>query len=256
MKRPNIKSWIKKHPYWSAFIGFIFLWRFLGHYPWFYMSGPIEGYVQDQATGQPVVGAVAVLLFRTKTNRIHGTKSKTVYLAESVTDDKSRFFFKSWGPRLNSFGYRPISDRVPTISVYKQGCRVSAFHNIDPGDRLFGFDFIASENPIALEQYTEQELKTMWLSVQGKIGARGGPSLYAIGPRRAFTDCGWRDAYYAIIESDKLERNLRNKYGGRYGPLIEELPASWTEEYGCPDPREYFKKYLDGIAEQYERGRQ
>ena len=96
MKKPKLFTRIKKHPKWSMFI---ILLLFAAYYPWFYMGDSIEGVVLDKESGEPVVGAVAVLQFTVSKSKLHGSIEKVIHLAESVTDEEGRYTFDRWGPK-------------------------------------------------------------------------------------------------------------------------------------------------------------
>lgn len=235
-----IITWIKKHPKWSWIIGLIILWYFAGHYPWFYMGDPIEGYVQDKMSGEPVAGAIAVLQFAVQKPKLHGTKDKVIYIAESVTDENGRYSFDKWGPLFNSFRYSPKSERVPTIAVFKQGYRTTGISNTDTGGKRFKIGFVASKNPILLEKFK---------NLQAELEAwKEYPSIMAWGVGYAMR-CSWGKVPNFRIENDKRMRLYKNNLHADYHLYLQatiDKSTSWKDE-GCSDPKIFFKEYLDNL---------
>lgn len=88
--------------------------------PTFYFGKPVEGVVLDEQ-GQPIEGAVALLIFTMEITNFHGTKTVPIYLKETVTDSKGRYRFPWWfAKRKYVFGWKNASEN-PVIEFYKVG---------------------------------------------------------------------------------------------------------------------------------------
>ena len=88
--------------------------------PTFYFGKPVKGVVLDEQ-GQPIEGAVALLIFTMEITNFHGTKTVPIYLKETVTDNKGRYRFPWWfAKRKYVFGWKNASEN-PVIEFYKVG---------------------------------------------------------------------------------------------------------------------------------------
>ena len=237
MKKPKLFTRIKKHPKWSMFI---ILLLFAAYYPWFYMGDSIEGVVLDKESGEPVVGAVAVLQFTVSKSKLHGSIEKVIHLAESVTDEEGRYTFDRWGPKFNSFLYRPSNGRIPTIGIYKLGYRKTGIFNADREPKHFKFNFDASKKIIFLEKFKSLEYELELLKEHSSLMAW---------PVDTGMKCAWQKIPNFMIENDKkyrlYKRNLPRKYQYELPLLIGEW-TRWREE-GCLDPKLVFKEYLASL---------
>jgi hypothetical protein len=93
--------------------------------PEFYTSERIEASVVDSASGEPVAGAVVVVLWR-QVDVYSERWSELFGVAELVTDDHGRFTIQRWGPRPSKPGAY-IDRRSPELWILKSGYAVGFF---------------------------------------------------------------------------------------------------------------------------------
>lgn len=87
--------------------------------PWSYIAEPIEGRVVDQATGQPIEGAVVVAQWLlAKPPEGHPTERWVVI--EAVTDAEGRYQIPGWGPKRRPW-FRWLTGADPELVVFKSG---------------------------------------------------------------------------------------------------------------------------------------
>jgi hypothetical protein len=93
--------------------------------PEFYTSERIEASVVDSESGEPVAGAVVVVLWR-QVDTYSERWSELFGVAELVTDAGGRFTVQRWGPRQSKSGAY-IDRRSPELWVLKSGYAVGFF---------------------------------------------------------------------------------------------------------------------------------
>ena len=241
MKELQTKNWLIKHPILSTTIMLTILLLVVIRYPWYYSGGRIVGKVVDKNTGEPVVGAVAVLEFSVFRYKLHGTREKVLYIAESVTDKYGRYIFEEWGPVLRPFGYRPQSNKEPAVFVFKQGYKKSVAYNVDKGDRKFKIDFVANKDPVVLEAYKNLEEELEMLKEHSSLMAWG--VGYGV-------KCAWEKVPHFKMENDRRMRLYKRSLPKDYHMYLQSTIDEWTywKEEGCLDPKIIFKEYLESLS--------
>ncbi|HET7176795.1 MAG TPA: carboxypeptidase-like regulatory domain-containing protein [Gammaproteobacteria bacterium] len=88
--------------------------------PTIYESKPIEAWVVDADTGQPVEGAVVLARWEMslRGQRLQGD-DYTPKIVETQTDSTGRFYFPGWGPEPICCGFMDEFD--PQIFIFKPG---------------------------------------------------------------------------------------------------------------------------------------
>ena len=108
-----------------AGIGPLLAWA--SELPWLtpaeYSAKPIEAWIVDAETKQPIEGVVVVANWQISAGEGMQAGSKYIQLniLETVTDKTGRFYFPAWGPEPNPtmFGYIEFDD--PGLTLFKHG---------------------------------------------------------------------------------------------------------------------------------------
>lgn len=83
-----------------------------------YWGVPIEGWVVDEKSKQPIKGAVVIATWETYGGVAHSDTVGNLLVQETVTDDRGYYAFESWGPRFVFWNYLDGSD--PTLIVFHE----------------------------------------------------------------------------------------------------------------------------------------
>ena len=126
---------------------YVFVWVILGAIvvlrafagPLYYTSDPIEAWVVDAETGQPIEGAVVTAnwqLISFMGFDTGGGKRRQLEVMETTTDSKGRFHFP--GFTKPSLTFDELRDEDPRIHIFKPGYKDSGAQNdyrrnADPG---------------------------------------------------------------------------------------------------------------------------
>lgn len=224
-------------------------------YPWFYVGPSFEGRVIDRQTGEPIAGVVVVMGVRgSGPGLIHGTRRKTLYLTEYVTDENGYYHFPYW---ISSF--RPLRlhiGRSPTMGFYKNGYRPFGISNsrhvegnleVDPErprerSELMGrwsiwVNFQTTQDPILLERFIDLEAELEAWKKDTSI------MTWAVGYG---LKCSWEQVPNLTIENDKRMRMYKKHLDREFHSSLQGTIDEWTfwKDEDCLDPKVYFKKYL------------
>ena len=94
----------------------------------YYKADPIEAWVVDAETKQPLEGVVVVAHWQLKGGLEGGNPVGQMMVMETTTDAMGRFIFPGWGPKL-----RPISGVLktasPRILMFKNGYEYRGLEN-------------------------------------------------------------------------------------------------------------------------------
>ena len=85
-----------------------------------YSADPIEAWVVDAETNQPIEGAIVVAHWELKGGLEGGNVMGQVMVMEAVTDDKGKFNFPAWGPKWH-IGWGGLGDSDPELLLFKSG---------------------------------------------------------------------------------------------------------------------------------------
>src|SRR6266540_7096039 len=105
-----------------GFIGLLLVWLMSLHACSTYSAKPIEAWVVDEETKQPLEGVIVVANWELRYGLEGGAYQLTIM--ETVTDKNGRFYFPGWGPKaipkeLPS-GAR-LKEDDPGLLFYKHG---------------------------------------------------------------------------------------------------------------------------------------
>lgn len=81
-----------------------------------YRGVPIEGWVVDEETKQPIKDAVVVAVWETKGGLVHYDIVGNLMAKETLTDDKGHFVFDLWGPKF--VFWNELDSTAPTLVFF------------------------------------------------------------------------------------------------------------------------------------------
>lgn len=98
-----------------------------------YRGAPIEGWVVDAQTKQPLEGVIVVVMWELEHGGFHPGQAGALFRKEAVTDAKGRYEFPAWGPMKAKQGF--VRDSTPYIAFFKQGYKPQQVRNPGHAER-------------------------------------------------------------------------------------------------------------------------
>lgn len=202
----------------------------------FYSAEPIEAWVVDAGTKQPLEGVVVVAHWELEGGWEGGSVVGQVMVMETVTDAKGRFYFPGWGPRLGSQRGN-LKTHSPEILLFKSGYRYQGLVNRLTSKTLGGDLDIPlrsdwNKKTISMEKFGGQ-LQEFLRHLSFLTGSL----------RFIEDDCNWKKTPRMILELQKQVDIF--KAAGIDTDLysIEYLPMSKADEVKCGLPKKFFRDY-------------
>ena len=199
-----------------------------------YAAAPIQAWVIDAETKQPIEGVIVVALWRLKGGRGGGDTVGFAHILETVTDQNGRFAFPSWGPKTFLRGHLEYED--PAILLFKPGYQYRPLFN--------AFDFSNRYNKPSRRTSRWDGKKITFKRFRGslkeyydKYVSLLNNSLYEI----ANSDkCEWKKIPRMILALSQVKKQLRKNgiIRSLYSPSY--LP---TDEEKCGSPKVFFENY-------------
>lgn len=93
-----------------------------------YEALPIQAWVVDEKTNQPLEGVIVVAHWQLKGGLEGGNPVGEMMVMETVTDAKGRFYFPRWGPKQRSSEGR-LKTKSPGILLFKSGYEFRGLEN-------------------------------------------------------------------------------------------------------------------------------
>ena len=88
-----------------------------------YTAEPIEAWVVDPETNQPLQDVIVVAHWQLKGGLEGGNRVGQMMVMETVTDAQGRFYFPGWGPK-----FRPLNGELktgsPRIAAFQERVRI------------------------------------------------------------------------------------------------------------------------------------
>ena len=204
-----------------------------------YKAEPIEAWVVDAETNQPLEGVIVVAHWQLKGGIEGGNPVGQMMVMETVTDDKGRFHFPGWGPKLRSLDGR-LKTQSPSILLFKSGYSYRELENALTSKTLRG--------------ELDTPLRSDWDGKMIKLEKFGG-SLREYERHLAFLrtslgfaydgeHCEWKEVPRMIVSQHK--ENLRFKAAGIVDPLGDSVLTirAVQNQKDCGKAEEFFREYL------------
>ena len=207
-----------------------------------YTAEPIEAWVVDAETNQPLQDVIVVAHWQLKGGLEGGNRVGQMMVMETVTDAQGRFYFPGWGPK-----FRPLNGELktgsPELLLFKSGYEYSGLENELNSKTMRGnLDSPLRSDwngkTVKLERFKGEEKEytehIYWLS-----NAMYGIHDFASGAKT----CTWKSTPLMLMALHKISYDFEKKnvhlHGGRIH-RIEDIPLYPK----CGSPEEYFKEFL------------
>lgn len=215
--------------------------------PFWYKAEPIEAWVADAETNQPLEGVIVVAHWQLKGGLEGGNPVGQMMVMETVTDTKGRFYFPGWGPKLRSLK-GDLKDQSPGILLFKSGYEYLGLQNY-PTNKTIRGDL---DNPLR----SEWNGKTIKLE-RFKGGLEKYEELFEDFNHaldRMATDqpdkCNWKNIPMTIRAMNQERKRLialgvtTNTLSTIDNELLMNDPF-YTKKGGCGSPKEFFKGFQE-----------
>ncbi len=199
-----------------------------------YKAEPIQAWVVDGETNQPLEGVIVVAHWQLKGGLEGGNPVGQMMVMETVTDAKGRFYFPGWGPKPRSLKGR-LKTRSPGILLFKSGYEYKDLEN--------------ELNNESLRGELKQPLRSDWDGKTIKMERFGGTMeeyadhllSFNISVQSIYREnCEWKNIPRLSVAMHKQEKIFRKEQILNSLHSIEDLPNK-----GCGSASEFFKEYLN-----------
>lgn len=212
--------------------------------PTIYESKPIEAWVVDADTGQPVEGAVVLARWEMslRGQRLQGD-DYTPKIVETQTDSTGRFYFPGWGPEPICCGFMDEFD--PQIFIFKPG-----YSGIVMSD---GHSAVVDDPRVRNPYWNGQkfQLKSFKGNYQDDEGNRDYDSFRRFSNIGNFgfliqtqDRCGWSKAPI-FMRALLKQQTLFEQHGYRpHISIVWDLishDSEYTQNYHCISPKGFFE---------------
>ncbi|MES2353742.1 MAG: hypothetical protein V4568_04920 [Pseudomonadota bacterium] len=127
----------KKRRYWYLIPLLLIVWpASCAMLPLKYSAEPIEAWVVDKETNQPIEGTVVVARWILE-GGLHVDQVGSLEILEAISDKQGRIYFSGWGPKWH-WGAGRLTYKDPELLVFKSGYRVEALVNEASPEALGG----------------------------------------------------------------------------------------------------------------------
>lgn len=206
-----------------------------------YSAEPIEAWVVDEETKQPIEGTVVVAHWVLE-GGIHVDRVGELMVMEAVTDKTGRFYFPPWGPVKHS-GRSRLTYMDPELIIFKSGYKFLQIRN-DPTKEAIEGKYL----PVRRSKWNGKTIKLE--SFKGDLKATRDTYDFlstALGfAIRDPKECLWKKVPKMIIATMVQEEEFRAR-GLDYSSAISSTLIrndGYFREYGgpeCGSPVEFLK---------------
>lgn len=224
-----------------------------------YSAEPIEAWVVDAETKQPLEGVVITANWQLEEGTFGGNvQAGQLNVMETTTDKEGRFRFHGWGPLKVAKGH--LVNRDPQLLLFKSGYEYQALSNKYSSDRelrlrpvrwsdwngktieLRPFEIALAarreerrENPLALDRNP----------FPGTVEEEYAKHLSFITTNLGFIedDCNWKKTPQMILALQKQTKIFSATGINRGGYSISSIPTSPAREVKCGSPQEFFQRF-------------
>jgi hypothetical protein len=219
-----------------------------------YSADPIEAWVVDAETKQPIEGVIVVAHWEL-VGPMENYPVGQIEVLESVTDKNGRFHFPAWGPKLHLAPFRYLTDSDPELLFFKSGYKyISVSNSLDLRPKKYYYDGMPGGTK---EKPTGSKRISFWNGETIEMKRFKGSSEeyvdhfarfnYDLG-RIALDDpetCNWKKISQTIrvmnVERQRLEGLRIKPY--RLSAIDNRLldgDEYYIKKGGCGSPKEFF----------------
>ena len=204
-----------------------------------YSAEPIEAWVVDAETKEPIERVVVVAHWELKGGLEGGNVMGQMMVMESVTDKNGRFYFPAWGPKWH-LGWGSLGDSDPELILFKSGYKLVAVSNSP----------YRGPTKSSRAKPTGSKRISLWSGQTIKMESFGGglkeyaEHLSAMDTYLSFSysgeDCEWKQMPHMIAAFFEEEKRFKEKNISNSLITIDEFP----DRKKCGSAEEFLRSYL------------
>ncbi len=187
-------------------------------WPVTYSAEPIEAWLIDDETKEPIEGAIIVAHWVLE-GGIHVDRVGELVILEAVSDKSGRSHFPAWGP-IRHWKSSRLTNYDPEILIFKNGYKYQRLFNEATKEAITGKPF-----PVRKSRWSGKTISLTKFEGSPKEYA-GHLSFFHTSVRSLLYGghCLWKKIPRLIVAMDEMEAYFRNR--GVYSPLysIDDLP--------------------------------
>lgn len=196
-----------------------------------YSAQPIEAWVVDADTKQPIEGVIVAARWELEYG-MEGGYASLLNILETETDKNGRFYFPAWGPKKIPDGLPAearLKDADPALELFKSGYRVQALRNDKPIASMSG-------HGASLRSSDWNGKKIQLFKLRGTQDDYG----YRV-PKFYFLDsCEWQYVPKMIVATIKEQERFKEQNVPFSGDISIQ---SLSRQGGCGSAESFFKEY-------------
>lgn len=203
----------------------------------YYTAAPIEAWVVDAETNQPIEGAVVVANWQLVVGSLDGQRYRgQLEVKETVTDQAGRFYFEGF-TKANPMLYE-LRNEDPKIIIFKPGYEYKKVVNNYPrgGTETPGVHRRAEVNGEAVKLRKEQPVTY--------VASKSYYSGLSIELGHIVEDCEWKRIPRMILAMDSEKRRLKGLDPRAYVDVVAIEDISLRSKPWCGSAVEFFKGFV------------
>lgn len=208
----------------------------------YYKAEPIEAWVIDADTKQPLEGVIVVAHWQLKGGLEGGNPIGQMMIMETVTDAKGRFYFPGWGPKLRPFT-GSLKTQSPGLLLFKSGYEYQGLENQLTGKILRGELDIPLRSDWNNQEIELKKFKGAEAEYAEQVHYLDNNLEWA----RYGEDCEWKQVPRMLVAlqraGEKVELSGVKLKGWRGGVRIRKVTDVGNQNK-CGSAEEYFRSYL------------
>lgn len=208
----------------------------------YYKAEPIEAWVVDAETKQPLEGVIVVAHWQLKGGLEGGNPVGQMMIMETVTDAKGRFYFPGWGPKLRSLR-GDIKDQSPGILLFKSGHKYRGLQNKTTNKTIRGDLDLPLKSDWDKKMIELQRFKGTTEEYANHIHSLDNDLEWA----RYGENCEWKQVPVMLVALHRMSESFSSQgvklRGWQIGATIRKVTEVGNQKR-CGSADDFFRKYL------------
>lgn len=205
-----------------------------------YSAEPIEAWVVDAETKQPIEGVIVTANWQLQSGNAGGSfHGGQLMVMETVTDKQGRFYFSGWGPLKPKQGY--LINLDPQLLFFKSGYEYLRLNNTPFRENMH-------KDPVRKSDWNKKTIDMKRFKESLEEYAEHVHQLdNDLEWARFGDDCEWKNVHRMLLELQRMSEYFESKQvklpGWRGGARIRKVTDVGNQAQ-CGSANEFFRSYL------------